>query len=103
MTGKEYSPDYFHLLRIVLRIDKKDGAPDLTAIVPLDAEARKRGQRILFTVEDAAKDFYEFYDKFFNKPLARDLEFRFGSATYLQRTNKYATKKALRTQVLLLT
>lgn len=69
----EHSPDYFHLLRIVLPIDKDD-KPDLAAIAQLDKEETKRNQRILFTVEDVAKDFYNFYDMFLTKPLARDLE-----------------------------
>lgn len=69
----EYSPDYFHLLRRILPIDK-DGKPDLAVIAQLDNEAQKRGQRILCTIEDAAKDFYDFYNNFLTKPLARDLE-----------------------------
>ena len=70
----EHPPDYFNLLRMAISVDNDDGAPDLTVIAKLDSEARERGERILFTVEDAAKDFYEFYDKFLIKPLARDLE-----------------------------
>ncbi len=70
----EYAPNYFKLLRTMLPIDKEDGKLDLTVIAKLDAEARTLGRRILFTVEDAAKDFYEFYDKFLTKPLGRDLE-----------------------------
>ncbi len=70
----EYSPNYFHLLRKVIPIDNEGGKLDLPAIAKLEAEARTRGLRILFTVEDAAKDFYAFYDNFLTKPLARDLE-----------------------------
>ncbi len=69
----EHAPDYFNLLRMVLPIYKGE-QPDPAAIAPLDAEARARGQKILFTIEDAAKDFYDFYDRFLTKPLARDLE-----------------------------
>jgi hypothetical protein len=58
----------------MIRPLEKDGKLDVEAISRLDAEARERGQRILFTIEDAAKDFYEFYDKFLTMPLARDLE-----------------------------
>jgi hypothetical protein len=70
----EHPPDYFNLLRMVQPIDREDGTPDLTKIAELDEEARTRDQRIMFTIEDAAKDFYEFYDKFLTKPLTRDLE-----------------------------
>jgi hypothetical protein len=69
----EYSPDFFSLLRMIRPLEK-DGKLDIEAISRLDIEARERGQKILFTVEDAAKDFYEFCDKFLIKPLARDLE-----------------------------
>ncbi len=69
----EHAPDYLHLLRMILPIDK-DKKLDLAAIAEFDAKARTRGQRILFAVEDAAKDFYDFYDRFLVKPLARDLE-----------------------------
>ncbi len=68
------APDYFNLLRLILPIDKGDGNLDLAMITQLDNKVKKRGQRILFTVKDAAKDFHEFYDKFLTKPLARDLE-----------------------------
>jgi len=69
----EYAPDLFSLLRMVLPLEK-NGKLDLGAIAKLDVEAGERGQRIIFTVEDAAKEFYEFCDKFLTKPLARDLE-----------------------------
>jgi hypothetical protein len=69
----DYAPDYFHLLGMVLPI-YRDGEPDLAVIASLDAEARTRGQKILFTVEDAAKDFDDFYEMFLTKPLARDLQ-----------------------------
>jgi len=52
----------------------KDEKPDLAALTQLDMEAKSRGQRILFTVEDAAKDFFDFYDRFLTKPLAQDLD-----------------------------
>jgi hypothetical protein len=71
---EEYAPDYFNLLRMIVPIDKEDGNPDLAVLAKLDHEAKKRGQRILFTVEDAAKDFYEFYDKLLTQPLTRELE-----------------------------
>ena len=69
----EHPPDYFDLLRKALPISK-DGKPDLAALAQLDLEARKRGQRVIFTIEDAAKDFHHFYDQFLTKPLARDLD-----------------------------
>lgn len=69
----EHPPDYFDLLCMTLPI-YKDEKLDFAAIAQLDSEARKRDQRILFTAEDAAKDFYDFYDKFLSKPLAQDLE-----------------------------
>ncbi len=69
----EYAPDYFHLLRLVLPIDNGK-EPDLAMIAPLDDEARAHGKKILLTIEDAAKDFYDFYDRFLTKPLARDLD-----------------------------
>jgi len=69
----EYAPDFFSLLRIIRPLEK-DGKLDIEAISRLDAEARERGERILFTIEDAAKDFCEFYDRFLTMPLARDLE-----------------------------
>jgi len=53
------SPDYFHLLLMILPIDK-DGGPNLEEISRLDSEARKRGERIIFAAKDAAKDFYGF-------------------------------------------
>ncbi len=69
----DYPPDYFDLLREVLPI-YKDERPDLAALTKLDEEARERGQRILLGVEDAAKDFYEFYDRILARPLARHVE-----------------------------
>lgn len=69
----EHPPDYFHLLCMAAPV-YKDEKVDLAVVVQLDAKARKRGEKILFTVEDAAKDFYDFYDKFLIKPLARDLD-----------------------------
>jgi hypothetical protein len=69
----EYPPPFFSLLCMALPLEK-NGKLDLRVISQLDAEARERGQRILFAVEDAAKDFYDFYDKFLIKPLARNLE-----------------------------
>jgi len=52
----------------------RNGKPDLEAMASLDAEARARGQKIIFTVEDAAKDFADFYETFLIKPLAKDLQ-----------------------------
>jgi hypothetical protein len=69
----EYAPNFFSLLRMVMPLET-GGKLDIEAISRLDAQARERGQRILFTIEDAAQDFYEFYDEFLTKPLARDLE-----------------------------
>ncbi len=69
----DHQPDYFDLLRLALPLEK-DGKLDLTAIARLDEDAKKRDQRILLTVEDAAKDFYNFYEGILIKPLARDLE-----------------------------
>jgi len=66
-------PDYFGLLEDVLPLRKNEG-PDLGTLAQLDEEARNRGQRILLGIEDAAKDFYEFYDRFLAQPLARDLD-----------------------------
>jgi hypothetical protein len=69
----EHPPDYFRLLGEALPI-YKEKRPDLAAIAQLDKEARTRGQRILLSIEDAAKDFYEFYDRFLAQPLVRDLD-----------------------------
>ena len=69
----EHPPDYFDLVHMALTI-YKDGKPDLAALAQLDLEARKRGQRIVFTIEDAARDFHYFYDQFLTKPLTRDLD-----------------------------
>ncbi len=68
----EHPPDYFSLLQMVLPI-YKDGKPDLVVLAQLDSEAKERGQRIIFTAGDAAKDFQYFYDRILTKPLARDL------------------------------
>jgi hypothetical protein len=69
----EHPPDYFSILGEALPIHKEE-RPDLAAIAQLDKEARTRGQRILLGIEDAAKDFTDFYDRFLAQPLARDLE-----------------------------
>jgi hypothetical protein len=57
----------------VLPIDK-DEQPDLETLAQLDREAKGRGQNILFMMEEVAKNFHDFYDKFLTNPLARDLE-----------------------------
>src|SRR5216683_3075265 len=49
----EYPPDFFNLLRMVLPLDDGNRL-DLVAIAQLDSDAMRRGQRILFSVEDAA-------------------------------------------------
>jgi len=69
----EHPPDYFSLLCMTLPI-YKDDKPDLLVTAQLDGEASKRNQKILFTIEDVAQDFYNFYDRFLIKPLARALE-----------------------------
>src|SRR5712691_2168152 len=69
----EYPPDHFGLLRMVVPIENHDGL-DFAAIAQLDREARKRNQGILFSIEDAARDFYDYYDRYQVKPLASDLE-----------------------------
>src|SRR5207249_9127710 len=50
----EHPPDYFDLIHMALPI-YKDWKPDLVALAQLNLEARKRGQRIIFTIEDAAR------------------------------------------------
>jgi hypothetical protein len=70
----EHLPDYFDLMHMIFPSIFKDAKTDLVLLGQLDREARGRGQRLLFTVEDAANDFYEFYEKFLTEPLARELE-----------------------------
>ena len=69
----EHPPDYFDLLRRALPTYENEKL-NLAAIAQLDKEARTRNQRILFTIEDAAEDFYNFYENFLTKPLARCLQ-----------------------------
>ncbi len=80
---EDYQPDYFYLLRQVLPTIYKDGKLDLKEIRRLDSEARDRGQRITFTLDDAARDFHDFYDKCLIEPLARELEGGSGRAQLL--------------------
>jgi len=69
----EYPPAYLYLLRLILPI-YENGKIDLGEMIRLDKEARSRHQRILFGLEDAASDFYDFYAKVITQPLERDLE-----------------------------
>src|SRR5438128_1630829 len=69
----EYPPAYLYLLRLILPI-YAHGEIDLGKMAQLDREARIRHQRILFSLDDAASDFYDFYAKVITQPLERDLE-----------------------------
>jgi len=69
----EYPPAYLYLLHLVLPV-YENGKIDLQKMIQLDKEARSRHQRILFGLEDAASDFYDYYAKVITRPLERDLE-----------------------------
>src|SRR4029077_3450407 len=71
---REYQPDYFHLLRLAVPTTYNGETPDFQVITKLDSEARDRGEKIFLTVEDAAKDIYDFYDVCLIRPLSQDLE-----------------------------
>src|SRR5437667_5121241 len=77
----EYPPAYLYLLHLVLPV-YENGKIDLQKMIQLDKEARSRHQRILFGLEDAASDFYDFHAKVITRPLERDLE-RGGSGSTL--------------------
>ena len=69
----EYPPAHLYLLRLILPI-YENGKLDFGELIQLDKEAKSRHQRILFGLEDAASDFYDFYAKVITRPLERDLE-----------------------------
>jgi len=71
---KEYQPDYLSILHLAMPAVYVDGKLNQETISQLDIEARTRGERILMTVEDAAQDFYDFYENILTKPLAHELE-----------------------------
>jgi hypothetical protein len=70
----EYPPAYLALLDEVIPGICKDGIYDLGALNSLDAEAKKRGGRVLFTVEDASIEFFNFYHDVLLVPLNRDIK-----------------------------
>jgi hypothetical protein len=71
---KEYQPDYLYLLRLAIPPIYNGENPDFKVISELDSEARGRGQKIILTIIDAAKDIADFYDQCLVQPLARELE-----------------------------
>jgi hypothetical protein len=70
----EYQPDYLSILRLAIPRVAVHGELNLKTMSQLDDAARARSQRILQTIEDAAKDFHDFYENVLTNPLAQDLE-----------------------------
>jgi hypothetical protein len=77
----EYQPAYLALLEEVIPGLYKDDKFDLGALNSLDAEAKKGGGRILFTVEDVSIEFFKFYHDVLLVPLSKNLESNVEGAT----------------------